>query len=217
MPGSHRRIVRLITTALSVSSALLVAAGVSAARDLPVPGTWESQIVAAPVMTPESPAAPARFVASPAVAETATLGVLVAARYLPRSLPPGVGSERGLQIKTILVERAVSAHFPEITNIGGVRPDGMRWHPEGLAVDVMIPEWDTPAGKALGDRILKFALDNAARFGLVHVIWQQTYYPIDGPAHAMANLGSPDANHYTHVHIATSGGGYPNGGEHYLG
>lgn len=134
-----------------------------------------------------------------------------------RPLPPGVGDERGLQRCTVLAERAISARFPEITSIGGVRPDTMRWHPEGLAIDVVIPDYTTPAGKALGDRILAFTFQNAERFGLVHVIWQQTYYPAGGPPHRMADLGSDDANHYTHLHIATSGGGTPRGSETYPG
>jgi hypothetical protein len=134
-----------------------------------------------------------------------------------RMLLPGVGIERGLQVDTILAERAISARFPEIKNIGGVRPDTMKWHPEGLAIDVVIPDYRTPAGKALGDRVMKFAFQNADRFGLVHVIWQQTYYPIGGKPHLMPNLGSDDANHHTHVHIATKGGGYPNGSETYVG
>jgi hypothetical protein len=33
----------------------------------------------------------------------------------------------------------------------------------------------------------------------------------------MTDLGSDDANHYTHVHIATEGGGYPTGAEKYFG
>ena len=140
---------------------------------------------------------------------------IVAAPVTVPILLPGVGSERGLQVKTILAERAISARFPEIRNIGGVRPDSMKWHPEGLAIDVVIPDYRTPAGKALGDRIMAFAFQNADRFGLVNVIWQQTYYPIGGKAHRMADLGSDDANHYTHVHIATNGGGYPNGSETY--
>ena len=134
----------------------------------------------------------------------------------PLMLLPGVGSERGLQVKTILAERAISARFPEITSIGGVRPDSMKWHPAGLAIDVIIPDYDTAAGKELGDRIVAFALQNAGRFGLVHVIWQRTYYPMGRPPRPMADLGSDDANHYTHVHIATNGGGYPNGTETYL-
>jgi hypothetical protein len=32
----------------------------------------------------------------------------------------------------------------------------------------------------------------------------------------MDDLGNPDANHYTHVHIATYGGGFPTGGERYF-
>ena len=32
----------------------------------------------------------------------------------------------------------------------------------------------------------------------------------------MPDRGSPNANHYTHVHIATIGGGYPMGGELYF-
>ena len=132
-----------------------------------------------------------------------------------QALPPGVGSERGLQVRTILAKRAISARFPEITDIGGARPDGMRWHPEGLAIDVIIPDYATAAGRALGDRIMAFAFANAEKFGLVHVIWQQTYFPAKGAPHRMADLGSPDANHYTHVHIATDGGGYPRASENF--
>ena len=140
---------------------------------------------------------------------------IVAAPVTVRILLPGVGLERGLQVKTILAERAISARFPEIRNIGGVRPDSMKWHPEGLAIDVVIPDYSTPAGKELGDRVMAFAFQNSDRFGLVHVIWQQTYYPIGGKPHPMPDLGSDDANHFTHVHIATNGGGYPIGTETY--
>lgn len=120
--------------------------------------------------------------------------------------------EHGLQVKTVLAGRVISAHFPQITEIGGVRPDGMHWHPEGLAIDVMIPDWASTAGRELGDRVVAYAFQNAKRFGLVHVIWQRTYYPAGGSPRRMADLGSPDANHYTHVHIATDGGGFPGSG-----
>jgi hypothetical protein len=143
--------------------------------------------------------------------------LIVATPVSAKTLMPGVGNERGLQVATILAERAISAQFPEIRNIGGVRPDSMKWHPQGLAIDVGIPDYRSAAGKALGDRIAAFAFANADRFHLVHVIWQQTYYPIGGKPRRMADLGSDDANHYTHVHIATEGGGYPTGTETYLG
>lgn len=137
-------------------------------------------------------------------------------RQVPTLLPAGVAPEKGLQIRTILAARAISAAFPEIHNIGGVRADALRWHPNGLAIDVMIPNYASAQGKALGDRIMKFAFANADRFALEHVIWQQTYYGRDGVGHRMANLGNDDANHYTHVHIATVGGGYPTGTEIYV-
>lgn len=160
---------------------------------------WEPQIVLA-----------AASVASPADA-------LRASRSARQALPPGVCEERGLQVQTILAERAISKRFPEIKEMSGVRPDSMKWHPNGLAIDVMIPHWDTPAGRALGDRIVDYVFQNADRFGLEYVIWQQTYRPASGTPHLMENRGSPDANHLTHVHISSFGGGYPKGGEVYWG
>ncbi len=134
-----------------------------------------------------------------------------------RALPLGIAPERGLQVKTILAERLISAYFPEIHSIGGVRADALRWHPMGLAIDVMIPNYQTPAGKELGDRIAAFALTNADRLSLNHVIWRRIMYSRTGKPYLMPNLGGDDANHYTHVHIATDGGGYPTGNEQYFG
>lgn len=129
----------------------------------------------------------------------------------PHSLMAGVASERGLQVRTILVERAVSAAFPQIRTMIGVRPDSKPWHPNGLALDIMIPNPGSAAGVALGNEILAYAMKNAARFGVQDVIWQGTYYtPANGPS------GS-GYGHYDHVHITTTGGGYPTGGEEYLG
>jgi hypothetical protein len=73
-------------------------------------------------------------------------------------LPPGKASEKGLQKDTILVNRAVSAAFPQIQEIGGYRQDSLHWHPDGLALDIMIPGWNTPDGKAFGDQVLNFLM-----------------------------------------------------------
>ena len=131
-------------------------------------------------------------------------------------LARGVAVEKGLQVKTVLAARAISAKFPEIRSIGGVRPDGLKWHPNGLALDVMIPDYQSSGGKALGDRIAAYALANADRFGLNHVIWRQVLYLPNGTVRRMGNHGSDDANHFTHVHIATNGGGFPTGRETYF-
>lgn len=163
-------------------------------------------VVAAAVAIVGAPAAPAE----PAETSDAQLVSIKSA-----ALPVG-GTERGLQIQTIMARRAIVSRFPEIREIGGVRPDSMKWHPEGLAIDVMIPDWQTPAGKALGDRIAKFVSENGRRFGLEYLIWQRMYIPAEGKPYLMGDAGNPDANHFTHVHIATYGGGYPIGTENFL-
>jgi hypothetical protein len=127
-----------------------------------------------------------------------------------QSLPAGVASERGLQVKTILVERSVSAAFPQIHTMIGVRPDSKPWHPNGLALDIMIPNPGSAEGIALGDSILAYAMRNAGRFGVQDVIWRGTYYTPGGGA------SGSGYGHYDHVHITTTGGGYPSGGEEYL-
>lgn len=133
----------------------------------------------------------------------------VVGRDIPRLLPVGVAPEQGLQVKTILAARSISAAFPEIRTIGGVRPDSMRWHPQGLALDVMIPNPGTTEGIALGNEIVAFALKNASRFGLQDAIWRGIYYTPNGPQ-------GGGYGHYDHVHITTTGGGYPTGGEIYV-
>ncbi len=130
-------------------------------------------------------------------------------REAERVLPVGRAPERGLQVKTILVARSISALFPEIQNIGGVRPDSLRWHPNGLALDVMIPNPSSAAGIELGNRIVSFALENAKRFGLQDCIWRGMYYTPSG-------VKAGGYGHYDHVHITTHGGGYPSGDEVYI-
>jgi hypothetical protein len=139
-------------------------------------------------------------------------GQLVAAsRYHTRSrfLPVGVAPEQGLQVRTILTARSISATFPQIREIGGVRPDPLPWHPLGLALDVMIPNPGSAEGIALGNAIVAFVLQNATRFGIQDAIWRGVYYTPTGAQSARVG-------HYDHVHVTTTGGGYPNGGETYL-
>ncbi len=141
-----------------------------------------------------------------------TVGRFVAAsrwRIASRYLPVGVAPEQGLQVKTILTARSVSAAFPEIHEIGGVRPDALRWHPNGLALDVMVPNPHTAEGIALGNEIIAFVLSNATRFGMQDAIWRGVYYTPNGGR-------ATGAGHYDHIHITTVGGGYPTGEELYI-
>ena len=120
-----------------------------------------------------------------------------------------------MQVKTIWAARAISVMFPEIETIGGYRQDALKWHPNGLAIDVMIPNHHTEEGIELGNQIAGLALANAKRWGVLHVIWRQGYYPGIGAPSWTANYGNETANHFDHVHISTNGGGYPTGQETY--
>lgn len=168
----------------------------------------------APPPSPAAPLPPLRM-ASPAELKSLTADAPTAAQSFTFALPVGVAPENGLQVKTIWAARAISLLFPQIATIGGFRQDALRWHPSGLAIDVMIPDHNSPEGIELGDQIAGYALANAKRWGVDHVIWRQKIYPGLGNPSWTANLGNETANHYDHVHIATDGGGYPTGHETY--
>jgi hypothetical protein len=174
-----------------------------------------------PAATPTgsgTPPAGAPHIATRAEVDLLTANAPVAAQNFQFALPAGVASEQGLQVKTIWAARVISVLFPQITSIGGYRQDALPWHPNGLAIDVMIPNHDSPGGIELGNQIVGYALANTKRWGVNHVIWRQKIYPGLGAPSWTANLGSETANHYDHVHIATDGGGYPTGREiYYIG
>ncbi len=160
----------------------------------------QAVVDAAPPPPPSAPAPedPA-IVAMPGPQPPVDPGPSLAAAVMdiPDALPVGVAREAGLQPKAILAARAVSAQFPQIREIGGVRPDSKPWHPSGLAIDIMIPNHTSPEGIALGDQIMAFALNNAGRFGLQDVIWRGTYYTPAGPQ-------ASGYGHYDHVHITVT-------------
>jgi hypothetical protein len=205
--------------AIAAPSAVLFALGGSCHQSTPVSEADSVAGAAAPCCLQVTAAAPSPSSWAPSTAVSTAPGEVlpasrasrwrVVAKNVPQMLPVGVAPERGLQVKTILAARSISAAFPEIKSIGGVRPDSKRWHPQGLALDVMIPNPSSAAGIALGNEIVAFALKNASRFALQDAIWRGTYYTPSGPS------GS-GYGHYDHVHITTHGGGYPTGGEAYI-
>jgi hypothetical protein len=201
---------------LAFAASLVVSVAIVFAQGTRPPCCVETPKVTATVPAPAPASAP--HTASPAEAESlAALGANapVAAQQFQFALPPGVASEDRLQVKTIWAARVISVLFPQIKTIYGYRQDPLPWHPNGLAIDVMIPNHDTPEGIELGNQIAGYALANAKRWGVNHVIWRQKIYPGIGAGSWTADYGSETANHYDHVHIATNGGGYPTGHETY--
>lgn len=142
------------------------------------------------------------------VPSAAYLRAMTADGGLPRyatGLNPGAEYIKGL------IQKA----WPQITNIGGYRPpDGYNEHSSGNALDVMIPNWNTPEGKALGDQVAGWVAANADTFGLTHFIWRQRIYKAgDTTGQPMEDRGDPTQNHMDHVHawFQKSGGALPVG------
>lgn len=126
-------------------------------------------------------------------------------------LPPSdkIADEDKLQVDSIRVARAVAANFPQVETIGGWRAqDYFPDHPSGRAVDIMIPAWETDAGRQLGDDILAYLYGNAEFFGIEYFIWRQEYIPAGGQGSLMEDRRSPTENHYDHVHVTTHPSGY---------
>jgi hypothetical protein len=192
--------------------AVVASVAVSAAL-LYEPATSDDRPAAGPASPTSSAAQPDKPAAAP---DLIAASAPVANQAAGFALPVGIAPEQGLQIHTIWVARAISVMFPEVTTIGGARQDPLPWHPNGLAIDVMIPNHNSDEGIELGNQIAGLALANAKRWGVIHVIWRQGFYPGIGAPSWTADYGNETANHYDHVHIATDGGGFPTGQETYF-
>ncbi len=119
------------------------------------------------------------------------------------------GSDVGLQRYTIATKNAVVQAFPQISQIGGFRPDPYGEHDDGTALDILIPGDPTSRQSVeLGDAIRDFLLARAGELGVDHIVWRQHFYRADGTSEPMADRGGDVANHLTHLHISTKGGGY---------
>lgn len=97
--------------------------------------------------------------------------------------------------------------YDGITGVGGVRsgstsrdPNG---HPAGLAVDFMVPL--NKEGKALGDDIAKFAIDNHEALNVKYIIWYQRIYNVERADEGWRDRpdrGGDTENHKDHPHIS---------------
>ena len=138
----------------------------------------------------------------------------VTARYLSTTPPTGIPTswrtvERGLQPNAVRVHRAVRSRFPSISTIYGVRQASTPDHPAGRALDVMIPRYQTAAGRRLGFDVANWARANARSLGIRYVIWDQRIWNIQRDREGwrpMASRGSDSANHKDHVHITVYDG-----------
>lgn len=107
----------------------------------------------------------------PTAAVTAALG--------PIAPIPTVGM-RGLVPNASMLLDYISATYPGVQSIGGVRADALPDHPSGRALDIMIG-----SDMSLGDAINADLQSQAGRFGVDYTMWRV-------------------AAHFDHVHVTVS-------------
>jgi endonuclease/exonuclease/phosphatase (EEP) superfamily protein YafD len=131
---------------------------------------------------------------------------------VPITCPASGGTaEAGLTADALRVMRCVLTVFgPHPVGGVGSRPNPSD-HPSGRAVDVMIPDWNTPAGKAEGWRIARWAQANAAALNITYVIFDariwSTAHAEEGwrPYSHPTGASNPTLDHLDHVHISVIG------------
>lgn len=137
---------------------------------------------------------------------------------------PDVLDETNLHRDTVRVGRAVAQRYPQIKVIGGWRLDPYPDHPSGTSIDIMIDSANpdptvsgdysmTSEGKALGDEIRDYILDNKEEFGLEYIMWRQKEYYPSGEIRDTPDRGGHTANHYDHLHVRTVSSAPPAPGE----
>lgn len=123
---------------------------------------------------------------------------------------PGGGRSDGLNPGAGNLSDMIKRMWPQITNIGGRRSeDGYGEHSSGNAIDIMIPNWNSDSGVALGNEIAGFLKTNKSSLDLNGMIWQQKSYGYGGgfdSGKPMGDRGSPTQNHMDHIHAILGSG-----------
>jgi len=114
-----------------------------------------------------------------------------------------------------MLGNAIAAAFPEITEIYGSRDSNTAagTHDVGKSIDIPIPNWNTPAGKALGDKIRNTILSNAAAYGVEYTIWNDFWQPTNGKP-GTSSYGpkgnDPSSRHLDHIDVHFADGATAN-------
>lgn len=167
------------------------------------PGTGTSDSILAMLSNGEGVVKESAMASGGAVVVAAlNSGWVPSAEFLHGMLP---GYAEGLNPGADWLRRTIMQQWPSITNIGGRRSeDGYGEHSTGNAIDVMIPNYSSPDGKALGDEIASWVAKNRDVIGVDGMIWRQTSFGYGGnwsSGKVMGDRGSDTQNHLDHLHI----------------
>jgi uncharacterized protein YgiM (DUF1202 family) len=104
---------------------------------------------------------------------------------------------------------AIREKFPQVKTIYGWRMYSAYSsdHPNGRALDIMIPSWSTASGRALGDAIAAYLQQNREKHRVHYLIWRQRNWNVERSTsptawRSMSDRGGATANHYDHVHVS---------------
>ncbi|QOC56682.1 tape measure protein [Mycobacterium phage Tyson] len=113
---------------------------------------------------------------------------------------PDVPGGEGLKPNAAKLRNILFAKYPMLQTIGGFRQDSLPEHPSGRALDIMIPNWNSPEGIALGNQILGDVMSHPDFYG---AIWRGMSYGYgSGGAKPYTRGGNdPTQGHYDHVHV----------------
>jgi hypothetical protein len=134
--------------------------------------------------------------ALPAQAHASTQATAVAAEApAPSSKPTPTSSSYSMwdpHVRPVVQEVTERFGVSTVSTRAGHSPT------QGRAADFMVY-----TDRAKGDAVAQYVIDNAARFRVEYVIWRQRIYMVSsGTWRAMADRGSPTANHMDHPHVA---------------
>jgi len=146
----------------------------------------------------------------------------VTAQYLSKSKPSSSGgssgsgsglsgSTKGLKPNALKVLAAVRTDWPQIKTFGGVRADALPDHPSGRALDLMLPNYKSAAGKKLGHDMSRWLQKHHTELGINYIIYDQHIWNVQRDSEGwrpMASRGSDSANHKNHVHVTVLAKGY---------
>lgn len=131
----------------------------------------------------------------------------------------GMDGENGLKPSALYTLRCVADKFREVNTIGGYYPSEAGEHPLYRAIDIMVPDWQSAEGIALGTRIAEWVRANHKPMNVMYVVWRRKIWNVrrahEGwrqcgtPAATCNASNSPSAAHLNHVHVSVYPGNPP--------
>lgn len=126
--------------------------------------------------------------------------------------PTGLPVEEGLKPNALRVLRCVAQEFGSDrwwAGVGERSENASSTHPQGLGVDVGIPNFETEEGNAAGQLIADWLQTNAQVLGVSEVIWDDQIWTVQRADEGWREHtrsqdgGNATSRHLDHVHVST--------------